>query len=71
MMDPRAHDGKTGRAERREAKGGEEDVRLCYGTVWEGGSGKRHGGGYKVGGYDTSKYDMSKFDVLEYRSVYD
>jgi hypothetical protein len=32
-MDLRAHDGKTGRAARRGAKGEEEDIRLCYGTV--------------------------------------
>jgi hypothetical protein len=69
-MDPRTHDSKTGGAARREAKGGEEDVRLCYGAVWEGGSGKRRGGGYKVGEYDTSEYDTSEYDVLEYRSVY-
>jgi hypothetical protein len=54
-MDPRAHNGKTGRAARREAKEGEEDIQLCYGPVWEGGGGKRRGGGYEVGEYDTSK----------------
>ncbi len=70
-MDLCAHDGKTGRAARRGAKGEEEDVRLCYGAVWEGGGGKRRGGGYEVGEYNTSEYDMSKYDVLEYRSVYD
>jgi hypothetical protein len=72
-MDPRMHDGKTGGAARRGAKGEEEeeDVRLCYGAVWEGGGGKRRGGGYKVGEYDTSEYDTSEYDVSEYRSVYD
>jgi hypothetical protein len=70
-MDPPVHDGKTGRAARRGAKGEEEDVRLCYGTVWEGGGGKRRGGGYKVGEYDTSEYDTSEYNVSEYRSVYD
>ena len=32
-MDPHVHDGKTSRAARRGAKGEEEDIRLCYGTV--------------------------------------
>ena len=70
-MDPRAHDGKTSGAVRRGAKGEEEDIQLCYGTVWEGEGGKRHRGGCKVGEYDTSEYNMSKYDVSEYRSVYD
>jgi hypothetical protein len=70
-MDPRAHDGKTGRAARRGAKGEEEDVRLCYGAVWEGGGGKRRRGGHEVGEYNTSKYDTSEYDVSEYRSMYD
>jgi hypothetical protein len=65
-MDPRAHDGKTGGAARRGAKREEEHVQLCYGAVWEGGGGKRCGGGYKMGEYDTSKYNVS-----EYRSGYD
>jgi hypothetical protein len=70
-MDPRAHNSKTGRAARREAKGGEEDVQLWYGAVWEGGGGKRHWGGYEVGEYNTSKYNTSKYNVSEYRSMYD
>jgi hypothetical protein len=69
-MDPRAHDGKTGGAARRGVKGEEEDIQLCYGTVWEGEDGKRRRGGCKVGEYNTSEYNMSKYDVSEYRSVY-
>jgi hypothetical protein len=55
-MDPRAHDGKTGRAARRGEKREEDDVddvRPCYGAVREGGGGKRRGGGYEVGEYDS------------------
>jgi hypothetical protein len=70
-MDPRVHDGKTGRVARREAKGGEEDIRLCYGAVWDRGGGKRRGGGYEVGEYDTSEYDTSEYNMSEYRSMYD
>ncbi len=70
-MDPCTHDGKTGRAARRGAKGEEEDIQLYYSAVWEGGSGKRHGGGYEVGEYNTSKYNTSEYNVSEYRSVYD
>ena len=71
MMDPRAHNGKTGGAARRGAKGEEENIKLCYGAAWEGGGGKRRGGGYKVGEYDTSESNTSKYNVSEYRSMYD
>jgi hypothetical protein len=70
-MDLCTHDGKTGGAARRGAKGEEEDVQLCYGAVWEGGGGKRRRRGYEVGEYNMSKYDTSEYDVSEYRSVYD
>ncbi len=54
-MDPHAHNGKTGGAARRGAKGEEENIKLCYGAAWEGGGGKRRGGGYEVGEYNRSK----------------
>jgi hypothetical protein len=54
-MNPHAQDGKTGRAARRGVKGEEEDVRLCYSTMWEGHGCKRRRGGYEVGEYNTSE----------------
>jgi hypothetical protein len=71
MMDPHTHDCKTGGVARRGAKGEEEDVRLYYGAMWEGGGGKRCKGRYKVGEYDMSEYNMSEYNVSEYRSMYD